>query len=387
MIQSHFRQSFDEAASADASRDPGDQRGAVTQKSKPAEAVFLHTGWRSGGTWVWSRFRSLESVRAFYEPLSAVLGDLRIADLPALRPERSSGHPPLAAPYYEEYRSFIDERVRGVVNYGKRFSIDRFGVQPDDAFPALEAYLKGLCDRSKEEGQVPVLKFCRSQGRLPWLKRSFPQVMHAVVLRNPASQFASGWLLKQKWNPFFVAAPFRVLGLNQHEPIVKDVIEACGVSMPSAVPASLDQYAAACEQFANTVEGTNAYRAFVAMWILCSLRMVGDGAADLLIDMDRIGEPATYASEMHAQVHERTHLKPDFSGARDLIKESHRRASLIQGIDGRLLRPINASAQKFLLSKIDRSPESPAGIVEVIREKLSLANQISDSWRYYGNSS
>jgi hypothetical protein len=60
---------------------------------------------------------------------------------------------------------------------------------------------------------------------------------------------------------------------------------------------------------------------------------------------------------------------------------------LIQGIDGRLLRPINASAQKFLLSKIDRSPESPAGIVEVIREKLSLANQISDSWRYYGNSS
>ena len=230
--------SYGKADLAGASKD---QQSTVTREGQRPHGIFLHTGWRSGGTWVWSRFRALESVRAFYEPLSTLLGDLSLADIPAVRPTSNSGHPPLDAPYYEEYRSFLQERARGVVGYRKRFGIDRFGDVPDDEFPATRAYLQNLCDRSIEQGKVPVLKFCRSQGRLPWLKRAFPEAMHVFVLRNPAAQFASGWLLKQEWgNAFFVAAPFRVLGLNQTQPVVKQVIEACGVSLPSVIPASVD---------------------------------------------------------------------------------------------------------------------------------------------------
>jgi hypothetical protein len=372
--------SHDAADPAGTSKDPASQRSAVTQERERARGIFLHTGWRSGGTWVWSRFRALESVRAFYEPLSPLLGDLSLADIPAVRPTWNSGHPPLGAPYYEEYRSFMQEQARGVAGYRKRFGTDRFRDVPDDEFPAVQAYLQNLCDRSTDQGKVPVLKFCRSQGRLPWLKSAFPRAMHAVVLRNPASQFASGWLLKQEWsNPFFVAAPFCVLGLNQAEPVVKQVIEVCGVSLPPVAPASVEEYAAACEQYARTAEGGNAYRAFVALWILCASRMV-DGV-DLVIDVDRLGQSPVYASELQAQFCAQTNVTPDFSGTRDLVEEAKRGVRRIAGIDGRSMRSINFSAQKFLLSQIDGSRDSQKGIAEVIREKLSLADEISGQWR------
>ncbi|MGF6602012.1 hypothetical protein P3T23_006764 [Paraburkholderia sp. GAS448] len=362
------------------SEDPASERSAVPQERERPHGIFLHTGWRSAGTWVWSRFRALESVRAFYEPLSNLLGDLSLADIPAVRPTSSSGHPPLGTPYYEEYRSFMQERGRGVVGYRKRFGIDRFGGVPDDEFPALVAYLQNLCDRSIDQGKMPVLKFCRSQGRLPWFKSAFPHAMHAVVLRNPASQFASGWLLKQEWNnPFFVAAPFRVLGLNQAEPIVKQVIETCEVSLPSFAGASVEEYAAACEQYAHTAEGSNAYRAFVALWILCASR-IEDGA-DLVIDMDRLGQSPVYTSELRAQFRAQANVTPDFSGARDLVDETRRCVTRIKGIDGQSIRSINYVAQKFLLSQIDGSHDSQTGVAKLIGEKLSLADELSGQWR------
>ena len=117
------------------------------------QAVFLHTGWRSAGTWVWSRLRELDSVTGFYEPLSNVLADLSLADVSASRPTLTSGHPPLDAPYFHEYRPFLREGVRGVDGYRRGFSLDRFASVPDAEFPALQAYLRNLCERTTEQGQ------------------------------------------------------------------------------------------------------------------------------------------------------------------------------------------------------------------------------------------
>jgi hypothetical protein len=354
-------------------------QNTVAQERKRPRGIFLHTGWRSAGTWVWSRFRVLPSVTAFYEPLHPILGDLRLADIPSLEPTWTSGHPPLNTPYFTEYRSLMREHAHGVTGYRKSFSTDRFGTVPDAGFPALQTYLANLCDQTTDQGKTPVFKFCRSLGRLPWLKNAFPDAMHAVVLRNPASQFASGWLLHQQWsNPFFVAAPFRVLGLNQAEPIVEQVIEVCGVRLPSTPVTSIDEYAAACEQYARTVEGANAYRAFVALWILCALRSAD---ADLLFDLDRLGRSSEYASSLRAQIRAQTDLTPDFTGARDLVKETTRASSRVKGIDGRLIRPVHFSAQNFVVSQRD-SMGSRTDVTETIKEKLALASELSEQWRY-----
>ncbi len=362
------------------SLDPGSQE-AVMQEKEQSHGIFLHTGWRSAGTWVWSRFRALQTVTAFYEPLHPILGDLREADIPALEPTWTSGHPTLTAPYFNEYRPFIQDNMHGVAGYRKSFGTDRFGPSADAGFSALHAYLKNLHDQTTSEGKIPVFKFCRSLGRLPWFKSAFPQVMHAVVVRNPASQFASGWLLHQQWNnPFFVAAPFRVLGLNQGEPIVKQVIEACGVRLPPVPVTSVDEYAAACEQYVRTVDGDNAYRGFMAMWILCAVRSLDQ--ADLLVDLDRLGQSPAYASALRAQIQGQVAITPDFGGARDLVAQTKGNARLMKGIDGRSIKSTHAAALNFMVSQKGTSGPG-AGITAVVKEKLALARELSEEWRYY----
>ncbi|MGF6649896.1 hypothetical protein OKW34_000458 [Paraburkholderia youngii] len=340
------------------------------------QAVFLHTGWRSAGTWVWSRLRELQGAAGFYEPLSNVLADLKLADVPASRPTLTSGHPPLAAPYFDEYRPFLREDARGVAGYDRRFSLDRFTREPDATFASLRAYLRALSAHTIEQGRVPVFKFCRTGGRLPWLKRAFAEALHVGVLRNPASQFASGWLLRQQWsNAFFVAAPFRVLGLNQIDPLVSEAIGVCGVRLPPLPPMPDDAYALACEQFARTVDSDNAYRAFIALWILCALRM-GEGV-DLLIDMERLGESRDYATGLSAAFDARCGLAPDFTSARDLVVETRRSAARMTGIDGGALRAVHSAALKFLKAQ----PGIDPAFVEVVRQKMVLANELTETWR------
>ena len=381
MNPTHEDSSTPLSAPEDISTNPADRQSSAAPPAKRTPGVFLHTGWRSAGTWVWSRFRSMESVSAFYEPLSTLVGELSLAAISELRPAYSSGHPTLHTPYFEEYRRFLQINGRGVDGYRKSFAIDRFGDEPGDDFPALSSYLHNLCVRSTQQGKVPVLKFCRSQGRTPWLKRAFPDLTHAGVLRNPASQFASAWLLRQEWhNPFFVAAPFRVLGLSQNDPLVRQAIVMCGVKLPPVTSAQADAYAAACDHYAQTVEGSDAYRAFVALWILCAWRMLNN--VDLLLDADQLGQSPAYAAEMSAQFRVHTGITPDLSGAKNLVDEATRNVQRISGIDGRLLRPINFSVEKFLRARIEASDGSKTAIADKIRQKLSLANDLSEQWRY-----
>jgi hypothetical protein len=356
---------------------PHDPSANDTAPNDPLkQAVFLHTGWRSAGTWVWSRLRELERVAGFYEPLSNVLADLKLADIAASRPTLTSGHPPLAAPYFDEYRPFLRDDARGVAGYDRRFSVDRFTREPDATFPSLLSYLHALSEHTTGQGRVPVFKFCRTGGRLPWLRRAFAEALHVGVLRNPASQFASGWLLRQQWsNAFFVAAPIRVLGLNQTDPLVREVIAVCGVRLPPLPPMPEDAYAVACEQFARTVDSDNAYRAFIALWILCALRM-GEGV-DLLIDMERLGESREYASGLRAAFEAQCGLLPDFTSARDLVVETRRSAARMTGIDGGALRAVHSAALKFLKTQAGVD----AAFVEVVRQKMVLANELTETWR------
>ena len=120
--------------------------------------------------------------------------------------------------------------------------------------------------------------------------------------------------------------------------------------LAAGVPTSDDAYAMACEQYARTAEGNNAYRAFVALWILCALRMA-DGV-DLMIDIDRLGQSREYAAGLRAGFEAQTGLSPDFSSARDLVEETRRSAARMAGIDGRSMRAVHSCG-----AEIPQNPE------------------------------
>jgi hypothetical protein len=59
------------------------------------------------------------------------------------------------------------------------------------------------------------------------------------------------------------------------------------------------------------------------------------------------------------------------------VEETRRGAARMSGIDGRAMRTVHSAALKFLKAQ----GAADAAFVEVIREKMVLANELTDAWR------
>jgi len=265
---------------------------ALDMHASPAvqasQAVFLHTGWRSGGTWIWSRCRSYAHVHGYYEPLHEHAARFRRRDVETMRPGSWQSNHSETAPYFEEFRDLIPPRGRGVALYQPRFAFDGFFRAPDDpADPALESYLGSLMAGPLAEGRLPVLKFCRSMGRVGWFERRFPDALHAVVLRNPVAQYQSGqYLLQEQRNRYFALAPMLVLARNVRHPAVREAALALGVSIPTLYSDHMDYAVEICWLHVRRVSAAERYRGFLAFWTLCAVAALDSEA--LVIDLDAI---------------------------------------------------------------------------------------------------
>lgn len=285
-----------------------------SRRAAPARPVFLHTGWRSAGTWLWSRFRVLPEVTAYYEPLHALLA----AKPKALMRPRSdgwaSGHPDMQAPYFEEFLPLMQRhwwrarrwgRTEGVRHYKPAFEIDRFNPVPADA-DALARYMDHLLQHAHRQGRAPVLKFCRSMGRMAWMMRRYPHATHVAVLRHPIDQYASmRTQLLAHDAPGFFEMGLQVLCANRGVPRVARVLSALECPLPARLEGP-DQVRAR--------SASAHYRAFLALWLLQVLAIPPE--VSMVIDSDRLGLDAAYNQRVQARLATLTSLPVDLGGAR-----------------------------------------------------------------------
>jgi hypothetical protein len=235
-------------------------------KSKP-KAVFLHTGYRTAGTWLWSFFRRLDGVAAYYEPLHEMLATIDAAQLATSTANSwRSNHPKLEKSYFAEFAHLLRPGEKGIPGYEKRSSIDSFTGQTPDGADGIELYLRNLTGTAHERGSVLVFKFCRSLGQLQWFRVTFPDAVHIVVEKNPISRWQSCWdLLATDGNPHFVAVPFAVLALNRHVPLVTRLLDALNIDLPE-VPRELENgtfepYLARFKQHVMNISPTPCWQA------------------------------------------------------------------------------------------------------------------------------
>jgi hypothetical protein len=265
----------------------------LVRQRGPAAAIFLHSGWRSCGTWLWEALRECRTVRAYYEPLHEDLDSLDRAALTRFSPGSwDSGHSP-GAPYFAEYLPRLRHNMfgdrPGIRGYEQRFAFDDYFRDPDDDDPALHAYLQGLIEAARAEGRVPVLKFCRSLGRVPWMARHFPDAMHAVVLRDPVTQWLSARRqMEVMKNRYFVLAPFVILARNAAHPLVADALARLDVPMPPHVSRDLGITTQVCWQHVRGLDWAERYRGFLALWAAASATALRSDA--LVIDSESLGE-------------------------------------------------------------------------------------------------
>jgi hypothetical protein len=233
----------------------------------------------------------MDGVAGYYEPLNEMLASVRSGTLASINGESwPSGHRSLDRPYFDEYRPPLKRNGSGVQGYYTRFAVDDFFAAPDTALPELDHYLRRTIRTAEERGEQPVLKFCRSVGRIGWMQRHMPLLL---------------------------------LAMHRDLPMVNACIRHLGTELPSPPEChSLGGRLAAYEASVRSGSPAAWYRGFLAFWALAAAAM--PDAMDLIINGDLLEHSSRYRRQCEFELAMLTGQMVDFGEAccSDFIKKT-----------------------------------------------------------------
>jgi len=278
--------------------------------SSSSQTVFVHSGWRCSSTYVWSKFRQLDGVRAYYEPWHEQLERLNAQTLNVETPDNSGlRHPGGSRPYLGEFAPVLDP-AGGVLGYQDRFALDRYFLDPDDEDLDQQAYLEGLIAAARERDEAPVLACCRTLGRIDWLRRRFDG-FHIVLIRDPVQQWMSFYSLRRRPRPtYFELCQYLILS----ELPGRDAQAQALLGRRFSRKGRLAERIAAVRRRLKRADAKVSFAAFMAVYLLSYLRALPQ--ADLVIDVDRMARDRDYARSVEAAIRQASGLTPDFSDCR-----------------------------------------------------------------------
>lgn len=259
--------------------------------------VFLHAGVRSGSSYLWSKFRELRDVMAFYEPFSEDLGRMPRQFFLTHGPQTwRSGHQ-TTAPYYLEYAPLARDEGVGIEGFRAPFSYENY-FRAEDDLPEQRRYLQMLLDMAHHEEKAPVLGFSRSLGRLPWLSRHFPGAVHVVLVRNPVEQWLSGYeFYRSTQNTYFLVHPILCLQQPGDNAYMTDLNVRMSTSLQE-----------------NQFSPAALYEVFLHVYGASTMEAVA--YADLVVDIDLLSASPSYRAFAMERIRELTGLPVDLSDAR-----------------------------------------------------------------------
>jgi hypothetical protein len=250
------------------------------------EGLFLHTGWRSSGTWLWQQLRDTKEYMGFYEPLHEFLPTMSRQNLHNLSPQSwGSRHGKTLSPYFAEYEMLLRPDGKGVQLAQRRFAFSRFFMDAAACDDELSAYFNNLADLARTQRQLPAFKCTRTLGRLAWFQGQFPQMRHVALIRQPWAQFRSAWrCYAADGNKYFLATPFLVLERNTAHADVAALTQRFGLPLGWGRHMPLAARLKAWKLAVRLLDSGTLYKAHISLWLLNTLSACG--AADLVLDGD-----------------------------------------------------------------------------------------------------
>lgn len=272
----------------------------MTQPPEQYRAVFLHSGWRCASTYVWSRFRRSPFTTSFYEPFGEVLARCSPKRIDRQTAQGwSSRHPPLALPYADEYRPLLRPFIKGVPGYRPDFALERYFPTATGVGPEAR-YLSRLIAHAHRRGTYPVLGFSRSLGRAAALKQALGGY-HVLIRRNARQQWLSCRSYREKVSlSYFELCQFLILALAPADTPARRFAGMLGLP---PLPRNLPKQIKFLHDLIYPWGDELSYRAFIAVSLLS--QAVAEPAADLVLDVDRLGRSPQYRDSI------RTHLLAD----------------------------------------------------------------------------
>jgi len=248
------------------------------------QPIFIHAFWRTGSTYLWSKFREQSRYRAYYEPLHEVYIDASVQKLEAAWSNEMPvimRHPRLGTSYFAEYEGFIGA---GSSHFEKGLPYQRYCLEEAEPDEPLRNYIADLLIFALANGQTPVLQFNRSLLRTGWLTAHFNPV-NILLLRRPIDTWKSFISFEHHYFPTVLCM---IAGQNQHRPILQGVVRRHGVPffVGETFQSDYDFY----HEYAVR-NLANLYPLFYEVHLLTSIAAARH--ADCIIDLTEISENAS----------------------------------------------------------------------------------------------
>ncbi|MFZ0501154.1 MAG: hypothetical protein WAU49_16265 [Steroidobacteraceae bacterium] len=290
----------------------------MKESPKQHKAVFLHGGWRCASTYVWSRFRRNPLTTSFYEPFGESLARCSPKRIQRQTAQGwNSRHPPLALPYAQEYCALVHPFLKGVPGYRTDLALARYFPGEEGIAPEVR-YVSRLIRHAQRRGTHPVLGFSRSLGRAAALKQAFGGY-HVVLRRNPLQQWLSCRSYRTEVSlSYFELCHFLILALA---PAGSPARSFAGTLDLPRLPRGLQRQFKFLHSAIYPWSDDQSYRAFTAVSILS--HAAAESAADLVLDVDRLGCSPAYRDNVSDKILAETGLEVDFGDCRVPVRDSH----------------------------------------------------------------
>jgi hypothetical protein len=272
-------------------------------------AFFVHSGWRTGSTFVWSRFRETLGTISYYEYFNESLHLLTHSGVLQRTIHHWYSKHPACAPYFVEFIPLIQPEG-GVTGYDPSMAIELF-IPREGPYGSISQaefdYISSLIDYAQGVGKIAVLTETRSLGRVAGMKAKFTGT-HILLYRSIFKQWAS--FSEQAWigNAWFFDATRAQLTASSHDPFIKKLIGVFGIDNFSP-------------------RNPKTFYLFVGLYLYLYSRAVD--AVDLLIDVTKLAGDWRYRHDVETFL-SAAGLQVDFSGAKDFFAFSICRIDVIE---------------------------------------------------------
>lgn len=258
----------------------------------PRNRVFIHSNWRSGGTYFWSKFRLHQAVYGYYEPLFEGLARISARTILTDRAWHVLGHT-LTAPSKLEYLPHLD--ANGVAGFPADYCYGGYFLSPRDEAPELQSYFARLIGFAEARAKMPVFGMVRSGLRIGWFKARLGGC-HIAIRRSHRHRWISYLRQAAQVGPYFLERGLIIVGRNRDHPALAGLLDL--LDLPD---------------LGRTREHENAYRDAMATFsvprhyvifaYLDRLQQIeAERHADLLIDLDQVTGDSEAARDAEARL-------------------------------------------------------------------------------------
>jgi hypothetical protein len=287
----------------------------AAQKQAP---IFVHSSFRTGGTWLWGKIRRAPTTLAYYEIFheSRSKIDMKKTAIEDQWSAWDSKHPALA-PYFLESLP-LRNHDGGIQGYDDQMAYNYF-IPRDGINGSLNGsevlYIDRLVGNARANRKIPVLTDTRTLGRISAIAKAFPS--RSIFLhRNLFHQWASYSGQAINGNLYFLRTVDKILKASRHD----------------AFLCALDDWFSSREM---SPYDERSFQVFLLLHLY--LYAFAYQAANVVIDITRIASDAEVRRSIETEISEWINWPIDLSDAQphfDMsVLDVHSRYATIDGVN------------------------------------------------------